>query len=232
VLELLRAQRREVRRVVIADAQDPATILDEIEELARRRRVRVQIVSLARLDREARTEGHQGVMALAERIRSVGLDELIGAPSAFLLVCDGVTDPRNLGAILRSADGAGVTGVVLPRHRSARLSPAVTKTAAGAIEYLAFADVGGIPAAIERLNGAGVLTVGLDAASRTSLFDLDYAAVPVALVVGGEQSGLTPLSRKRCGALVSIPQLGHVSSLNAGVAASVAAYEVARQRRA
>jgi 23S rRNA (guanosine2251-2'-O)-methyltransferase len=231
VLELLRAKRRGVRKVYIADAQDPSSTLDAIEEEARRARVPVQIISAARLDREARTEGHQGVIAQAERLRSVPLEELLEVDRAFLLVCDGVTDPRNLGAILRSADGAGVTGVVLPKHRSARITPAVTKTAAGAVEYLSFAEVGGIPTAIERLNKAGVLTVGLAGESRHSLYDLDLGSTPVALIIGGEQNGLGTLTRKRCAAVVSIPQIGSISSLNAGVAASVAAFEVARQRR-
>jgi 23S rRNA (guanosine2251-2'-O)-methyltransferase len=230
VLELLRAQRRSVRKILIADAQDPAEILDEIEDLARRRRVPVQLVSHARLDREARTEGHQGVVAFADRLSAVSLESLLEAERPFLLVCDGVTDPRNLGAILRSADGAGVSGVVLPRHRSARITPAVTKTAAGAVEYLAFAEVGGVPTAIDRLNKAGVLTVGLAGESTRSLYDLDLASTPVALVVGGEQDGLGQLTRKRCAAVVRIPQLGAIGSLNASVAASVAAFEVARQR--
>jgi 23S rRNA (guanosine2251-2'-O)-methyltransferase len=230
VLELLRAKRRPVNRVLIADAQDPSEILDAIEVEARRNRVSVQVVSMARLDREARTEGHQGVVAFAERLRSVDLDELAEEESAFLIVCDSVTDPRNLGAILRSADGAGVTGIVLPRHRSARITPAVTKTAAGAVEYLTFAEVGGVPTAIDRLNRAGFLTVGLDGEASNSLYDLDFATGPVALVIGGEQNGLAQLTRKRCGALAAIPQLGRIPSLNAGVAASVAAFEVARQR--
>jgi len=109
-----------------------------------------------------------------------------------------VTDPRNLGAMLRSADGAGVTGVVVPRHRSARISPTVTKTAAGAIEYLTFSDVGGVPSAIDQMNKAGVLTVGLAGESKDSLYDLDLGSVPVALIVGGEEKGLATLTRKRC----------------------------------
>lgn len=230
VLELLRARRRTVERVFIADAQDASKILDDIEFEAQRQRVPVQLISMNRLDREARTEGHQGVVAFASRIKSVGLDSLLQIDRPFLLVCDGVTDPRNLGAMLRSADGAGVTGVVVPRHRSARISPTVTKTAAGAVEYLTFADVGGIPAALEQLNKAGVLTVGLAGESRDSLYDLDLGSGPVALVVGGEEKGMAPLTRKRCAAVVSIPQLGKISSLNAGVAVSVAAFEVARQR--
>lgn len=231
VLELLRARRRAVQRILIADQQDPSEVLDEIEREAQRQRVPVSVVAMARLDREARTEGHQGVVAYAGRLPTTGLETLIN-DRAFLLVCDGVTDPRNLGAMLRSADGAGVTGVVLPRHRSARISPTVTKTAAGAIEYLDFCDVGGIPAALDQLNKAGVLTVGLAGESSTSLYDLDLGSTPVALVVGGEEKGLGSLARKRCAVVASIPQLGKISSLNAGVAYSIAAFEVARQRRA
>ena len=230
VLELLKARRRAIQKIYVADQQDPSDILDAIELEAQRQRVPVQVISMARLDREARTEGHQGVMAIAARLETVGLESLLQNKRPFLLVCDGVTDPRNLGAMLRSADGAGVTGVVVPRHRSARISPTVTKTAAGAIEYLTFSDVGGIPAAIEQLNKAGVLTVGLAGESSESLYDLDLGSAPVALIVGGEEKGLSALARKRCAAVVSIPQLGRISSLNAGVAVSVAAFEVARQR--
>jgi 23S rRNA (guanosine2251-2'-O)-methyltransferase len=185
---------------------------------------------MSRLDREARTEGHQGVMAIASRLETVGLEDLLEQTRPFLLVCDGVTDPRNLGAMLRSADGAGVSGVIVPRHRSARISPTVTKTAAGAIEYLTFCDVGGVPSAIDQLNKQGILTVGLAGESKDSLYDLDLGSVPVALVVGSEEKGLAALTRKRCAAVVSIPQLGKISSLNAGVAVSIAAFEVARQR--
>ncbi len=231
VLELLRARRRPVKRVFVAEAQDTSSVLDAIELEAQRQRVPVKMVSMTRLEREAKTEGHQGVVALAKALDTVGLEVLLSVKHPFLLVCDGVTDPRNLGAMLRSADGAGVTGVVLPRHRSARISPTVDKTAAGAIEYLNFCDVGGIPTAIDQLNRAGVLTVGLAAESTDSIYDVDLGGVPVALVVGGEEKGLAALTRKRCATVVSIPQLGRINSLNAGAAVSVAAYEVARQRR-
>ncbi len=230
VYELLRARRRRVDRVLVADAQDPSDLLDAIEREAQGQRIPVQVVSMARLDREARTEGHQGVMAHAARLPTVSLDAILRVEHAFLLVCDGVTDPRNLGAMLRSADGAGVTGVIVPRHRSARVTPTVTKTAAGAIEYLTFCDVGGVPAALDQLNRAGVFTVGLAGESAESIYDLDLATAPVALVVGGEEKGLASLTRKRCAKVVAIPQFGRLSSLNAGVAVSVAAFEVARQR--
>jgi len=230
VLELLKARRRTIQKIYVADQQDSSEILDEIEREAQRQRVPIQIIAMARLDREARTEGHQGVVAFCSRLDSVSLDVLLEHKHPFLLVCDGVTDPRNLGAMLRSADGAGVTGVVVPRHRAARISPSVTKTAAGAIEYLTFSDVGGIPAAIDQMNKAGVLTVGLAGESKDSIYDLDLGSIPVAIVVGGEEKGLAALTRKRCQAVVSIPQLGKISSLNASVALSIAAFEVARQR--
>ncbi len=232
VLELLRAKRRPVRKIFMAETLDPSPILDQIEELAKSQRVPVQYVSMARLDREARTETHQGIFAEAAKIKPVSLEDLLDVPNPFLLVGDGVTDPRNLGAILRSAEGAGVTGVVLPRHRTARLSPSVTKTAAGAIEYLPFAQVGGIPTAIDQLNKRGVLTVGLAGEGDTHFYDIDFSLQPVALVIGSEESGLAQLTRKRCQYVARLPQLGRISSLNASVAASVAAYEVARQRGA
>ncbi len=221
-----------MRKIFIAEAQDASDVLDAIEFEAQRQRIPVSLISMTRLDREAKTEGHQGVMAIAQDLDTVSLDDLLKVAKPFLLVCDGVTDPRNLGAMLRSADGAGVTGVILPRHRSARISPSVTKTAAGAIEYLTFCDVGGIPTAIDQLNRAGVLTVGLAGESKDSLYELDLGSGPVAIVVGGEEKGLSALTRKRCATVVSIPQVGRINSLNAGVAVSVAAFEVARQRRA
>ncbi len=231
VLELLLAKRRAVQQILIAEGQDASEVLDAIEFEAQRQRIPVHLIAKARLDREAKTEGHQGVMAFAAPLSTVSLEDLLSVKRPFLLVCDGVTDPRNLGAMLRSADGAGVSGVIVPRHRSARISPTVTKTAAGAIEYLTFCDVGGIPTTIDQLNRAGVLTVGLAEDAKSSLYGVDLASSPVALVVGGEEKGLSSLTRKRCATVVSIPQLGRISSLNAGVAVSVAAFEVARQRR-
>jgi 23S rRNA (guanosine2251-2'-O)-methyltransferase len=231
VLELLRAKKRRISKIYVAEFQDAAKILDDIEMEAQRQRIPVQLISMTRLDKEARTEGHQGVVAFAEPVATVALSDLLEKPKPFLLVCDGVTDPRNLGAMLRSCEGAGVSGVVLPRHRSARLSPTVAKTAAGALEYLTFCDVGGIPTAIDQMSRAGVLTVGLAGESSTTLYDLDLGSQPVAIVVGSEEKGLAALTRKRCSVLASIPQLGKIESLNAGVAVSIAAYEVARQRR-
>jgi 23S rRNA (guanosine2251-2'-O)-methyltransferase len=236
VLELLAANRRNVRRVLMAEDQDPSPQLDRIEELAAQRRVPVETVPRARLDTQARTDAPQGVVALARPLDPVPLQDLCrpakhGTPP-FLLVAAGITDPRNLGALLRSAECAGVGGVVLPRHRSARLSATVTKTAAGAIEHLSFAVVGGIPAALQELRDLGVWSIGLAGEADQSLYDLPLGDGPIALVVGSEEKGLAPLVRRRCDALAAIPQHGALPSLNVGVAGAVACFEVARQRAA
>ncbi len=152
------------------------------------------------------------------------------AEGAFLVLLEGVTDPQNLGAILRSAECAGVTGVAVPRHRSVHVTPAVTKAAAGAIEHLQMALVAGMPSALQELGRLGVMTVGLDERGTASLYDLDLASRPVALVLGSEGSGLSPLSRRRCDVLCKIPVGGEIPSLNVSAAAAVACFEVARQR--
>lgn len=235
VRELL-AGRRAVHDLWIAEGLDPSPQLDDIERLARRRRVRVHLVSKRRLDAASRTEAPQGVLAHAAPIRDADLDDLCrpgrgGAP--FLVVLDGVTDPHNVGSLLRSAECAGVTGVVLPRHRAVHVTPTVAKVAAGAVEHLSIALVSGIPSALSRLDAAGVFTVGLDSAADASLYDLgSEVAGPVALVVGAEGSGLGELTRRRCRRLAAIPQRGELSSLNVAVAAAVACFELARRRTA
>jgi 23S rRNA (guanosine2251-2'-O)-methyltransferase len=218
----------------MADGMDAAAILDDIEKLAATRRVRIEYVSRRRIDSEARTDAAQGVVALARPIEETPLESLC-EPSRrgrlpFLLVLDGITDPHNLGAVLRSAECAGVTGVVLPRHRSAHLSPTVAKVAAGAIEYLPMALVAGIPAALQKLSASGVWTVGLVGESKQTLYGLALGDQPVALVLGSESAGLAALTRKRCDALASIPQHGNLASLNVSTAGAIACFDVARQR--
>ena len=220
--------------MLMAEGMDAATILDDIEALATKRRVRVEYVSRKRIDAVARTEGAQGVVALAKPVEETTLEKLC-EPSRrgrvpFLLVLDGITDPHNLGNLLRSAECAGVTGVVLPRHRSAHLSPTVAKVAAGAIEYLPMALVPGVPTTVQRMSTMGVWTIGLDGDAPRSLYELPLAEEAVALVLGSEGTGLAPLTRKRCDALASIPQHGALSSLNVATAGAIACFEVARRR--
>ena len=193
----------------------------------------IREISRGKFDSMARTEGAQGVLAMAAPLSPVDLDDLVvpisGTPP-FLLLLDGVTDPGNLGAVLRSAEGAGVTGVVLPRHRAAHVTPTVTKAAAGAVEHLRMALVAGLPAAMTALRDHGVWIVGLDAGGDTSIHDLTVAAEPVALVLGAEGSGLSRLVRERCDTVASIPLQGTLASLNVAAAAAVACFEIARRR--
>jgi len=236
VRELLSAGRRPVTTLLMAEGMDAAEILDDIEALAAKRRIKVDYVSRKRIDAAARTDGSQGVVALAKPIRDTPLEDLCQPTTRgrlpFLLVLDGITDPHNLGAVLRSAECAGVTGIVLPRHRSAHLSPTVAKVAAGAIEYLPMALVAGIPTALQQLGDLGVVTVGLVGEAPTSLYQLPLGAQPVALVLGSEGSGLAALTRRRCGELAAIPQHGTLSSLNVATAGAIACFDVARQRTA
>jgi predicted rRNA methylase len=153
-----------------------------------------------------------------------------GTDRAFLIVLEGVTDPQNLGAILRTAECAGATGVAVPRHRSVHVTPAVTKAAAGAIEHLPMALVAGVPSALQDLERLGVMTVGLDERGTSSLFDVSLGDRPVALVLGSEGTGLSSLARRRCDVLCRIPLAGEIPSLNVSAAAAVACFEVARQR--
>ncbi len=152
--------------------------------------------------------------------------DYVGAP--IILVLDGITDPQNLGAILRSAACSGVKGVVLPAQRSAKLTPAVTKVAAGGIEYISFVEVGGIPAALMELASKGVEIIGLDSSGDTSIFELPAQDGLRALVVGSEGSGLSRLTKIRCDLLASIPHGGGPESLNVSVATGIALFELCK----
>ena len=235
VRELLLADRRQTREIWMAADLDRAPVLDDIRELAAEGRVVVKEVGRNKLEAAARTDAPQGVIAFARPLPTVALEDLLkpglGGSKPFLLLSDGITDPGNLGALLRSAECAGVTGVVLPQHRAVHITPTVTKAAAGSIEHLPMALVGGMPAAIQRLQERGVWVVGLDERADTALWDLDPGDAPVALVLGAEGAGLSRLVRERCDQLVSIPMRGRVSSLNVGTAGALACFEVARRRR-
>lgn len=234
VRELLIAGTRKVREVWVSTELEHSDVISDILELADDQRVPVQRVSRSKLEAEARSEAPQGILAKAAPLSEASFDELIrrrpGRPP-FLVAVDGVTDPGNLGALLRSAEGAGVGGVVLPRHRAVHVTPTVAKAAAGAIEHVPMAIVGGLPAAIETMRKAGIWVVGLDDAADRTLFELgDLAREAICLVLGAEGAGLSRLVRERCDMLVSIPMRGRLSSLNVSVSAALACYEVTRQR--
>jgi 23S rRNA (guanosine2251-2'-O)-methyltransferase len=227
--------RRAVRELLVAGKRRVNDIwlsgdAGELEELAEEARVRVRRVPVDQLERRARTDAPQGVIASAAPIVPADVDALLEDPVAFLVALDGVTDPQNLGAVIRSAETAGATGMVLPRHRAVGLTPAVTKAAAGALEHLPIAFVSGIPGVLERAARAHVWSVGLDAHGDTSVFDLPVADQPLVVVLGAEGRGLSRLARARCEVIASIPMHGHIESLNVSAAAAIACSEVARQR--
>jgi 23S rRNA (guanosine2251-2'-O)-methyltransferase len=235
VRELFLAGRRKVRELWIATELDDSEVVADIRELAAAARCPVTEVSRKRLDMAARSEAPQGVLAIADPLDEVELEVLlrrkVGSPP-FLLALDGVTDPGNLGALLRTADGAGVTGVVLPKHRAVHITPTVAKAAAGAIEHLPMAVVGGLPTAITQARDKGIWVVGLDDDADRTLFDIgDLGAEGVMIVLGAEGTGLSRLVRERCDLIVSIPMAGHLSSLNVAAAGALACYEIARARR-
>jgi 23S rRNA (guanosine2251-2'-O)-methyltransferase len=230
VAELLAARRRPVIDVWMAQELSAAPILQRIEALAAEARVPVRRVSRSRLEAEATTEAPQGVLAHARPLPEADLDELCAMPRPFLLAVDGVTDPHNLGALLRSAEGAGVTGAVLARHRAVHVTPTVAKAAAGAVERVPVAVVPGLPAALARAKELGCWVVGLAEDGDQSLFDLTVATEPIVLVLGSEGTGLSRLARARCDVVVSIPMNGRLPSLNVSAAGALALFEVARRR--
>ena len=234
VRELLRAGRRRVRQLHVADGSDPAGPVGEILDLAEAAGVAVRWLPRDRIDAMAATDAPQGVIAAAEPLPERTLDQLIAGPAdgpaPFLVVLDGVTDPHNLGAVMRSALCAGATGLVVGRHRSASLTPAAVKAAAGAVEYLPVAAVAGVAAALSELTAAGVWTVGLDAGADADIWTMAVASEPVALVLGAEGRGLSPLVRRRCDLVTGIPMSGPLDSLNVSAAAALACFEVARRR--
>jgi len=237
VRELLLAGTRRVREIYVAEEQEDTEVLQDIVDLAIDLKVPVREVTRTRLLSFARTESPQGVLARAAELPEYELNDLAHARTAsgappFLLAVDGVTDPGNLGALLRSAECAGVSGIVLPKHRAVHITPTVTKAAAGAVEYLPMALVGGLPNAINELKAAGVWVIGLDMGGDTNLFDLEVADQAVCLVMGAEGKGLSRLVRERCDAVASIPLLGELSSLNVSAAGALACFEVTRRRLA
>lgn len=235
VRELLLAGRRRVREIWLASDLDANDTIDVIVEIARHERVPVQYVARKRLEMAARSEAPQGIIAFADPLPEADFGALLRRPGGrrpFLVAVDGVTDPGNLGALLRSCDGAGVQGVVLPRHRAVHVTPTVAKAAAGAVEHVPIAVVGGLPTALSQMKEAGIWVVGLDDAADREVFDLDELAVDgICLVMGAEGAGLSRLVRERCDLIVSIPMLGRLSSLNVSAAAAVATFEIARARR-
>lgn len=228
MLEALRAGRVKELRV----GNRSGDRLRELVALASDTGVAVRQVPPDVLDRQARGGVHQGVVADVEERAALSVGELVSGAreTPLIVVLDGIEDPHNLGAILRTADAAGVDGVVIQTRRSAALSGAAAKASAGAVAHVRIAEVVNIARAIEELKAAGVWTVGLAGDGTTQYDAVDYTA-PTALVLGAEGTGLRRLVRERCDFVASIPMQGNVGSLNVSVAAGIALFEAVRQRR-
>jgi 23S rRNA (guanosine2251-2'-O)-methyltransferase len=222
VLEALHSRRREVFEVL--DAAGSA----EAAEAANASGVPVKKVPRARLEDLARGAAHQGVAAIVGPYPYSGLGEILAAKDPLVLVLDGVTDPRNLGAVLRAADGAGASGVVIPKDRAVGVTAAAVKASAGASEHVSVARETNLRRAIEGVKEAGVWVYAAEVGG-TTYTGLDLSG-PVAFVLGSEGRGVRRLVREGCDGAVSIPMLGAVESLNVSVAAAVLLYEARRQR--
>jgi 23S rRNA (guanosine2251-2'-O)-methyltransferase len=228
VLEALRGGR--VRRVRVGPRADRR--VEEALALAREKGVGVERVDAAAIERAARGGVHQGIIAELEAVRDYSVRDLVegAAPAApLLVVLDGIEDPHNVGAILRTVDAAGGHGVVRQARHAAPLDGVVAKASAGAVAHVRIATEVNIARAVEELKALGVWTVGLAGDAAESCHAVDFT-LPTALVLGAEGSGLRRLVRERCDRLVSIPMYGAVESLNVSVAAGVVLFEAARQR--
>ncbi len=232
VLEALRG-RRAAYELLVAEGLRPGEVLDEILALARRRRVPVTNLPRKELERLAVSDNHQGVVLRVEPYRYAtfkqvykGLEE---KSEPLVVLLDGVTDPRNLGSIARTCEAVGVDALLLPRSRSAPVTPAVFHSSAGAVENLVVATVPNLVSVMRELKKLGMWVVGADARAEESCFRTDLTG-PLALVVGSEGEGMHRLVRENCDVLVRIPMYGKVASLNVSVATAVILYEVMRQR--
>jgi 23S rRNA (guanosine2251-2'-O)-methyltransferase len=235
VLEAIRAGRV-IKRLMISNERGTRTgPVNELLAEAQERRIFVRYVDKLEVQRLSPIENHQGVVAIVEGKAGVDLDELLlhldaVSEPALVLVVDSLQDPQNFGVLLRSAEGAGVAGVVIPRHRAVGLTPAVAKTSAGASEHLMIADVANLRQAIDALKEKGVWVIGADESGDMLYDEVDYRG-PSAIVIGGEGEGIRRLVLEGCDQVVRIPMSGHVASLNAAAAGTVILYEALRQRR-
>ena len=234
VLEAFRAGRG-IEKLIVSEGRGGREVT-EIINLARGKNLKISYEPRESLSRVSRTENHQGVVAIVAAGRYSTLEEILkkakgSGETPFILILDGIQDPQNLGAIIRSAVCAGVHGIVIPKDRAVGLTSTVEKASAGALSYMPVAKATNIVQAIEELKEEGFWITGTDGKATADVYSADFKG-PVALVIGSEGEGIRPLVAKKCDMLVSIPIRGKVSSLNASAAAAVVMYEAVRQRGA
>ncbi|HLQ79390.1 MAG TPA: 23S rRNA (guanosine(2251)-2'-O)-methyltransferase RlmB [Terriglobia bacterium] len=228
VYEALKAGNPPIERIHVGrETRSPK--LQDVLELARQRSVPVRREDRTVLERMAPDTSHQGIIAICGEFRYQPIDVLFAKPNPCVVVLDGVEDPHNLGAVIRTAEASHASGIVVPERHAAPLSATVAKASAGALAHVPVVRVGNLVSFLEQSKKKGVWVVGVDASGEKLWTDFDYT-VPVALVFGGEHRGLRRLVREHCDAVVRLPMLGKVESLNVSVTAGVVLYEVIRQR--
>src|SRR6266516_204822 len=233
VLETLHSERQ-VKRILLAEGLRDASALKAIVQEAEQRHIPIDIVSRSRLDQLSHGAVHQGCVAQVAERSYATTDELLAYAQGrneapFLLLLDAIQDVNNLGSLLRTAEAAGVHGVILPEHRAAEVNATVVKTSAGATEHLRIAQETNLTRTIDYLKKQNVWVIGLAGDAKTEYYNANLTGA-LALVVGNEGKGISRLVREHCDLLIKLPMRGHVNSLNAAVAGSIALYEALRQR--
>lgn len=228
VREAVRVHGEALERVVVEQGGSPK--IQAVGRFAEGRGIRVETAPRAELDRRTGGGRHQGVLAVAPDLKIRGVDQLAVEPTSIVVALDGIMDPQNFGAIVRSAVALGATGIIWPEHSSAPLSPAMFRASAGAIEHATLCRVSSLPEALRSLADRGVTVIALDAQGPTTLGAIDLRG-PVAIVIGAEDKGARKPVLRACQHIARLPMAGPIGSLNASVAGALALYEVLRQRQ-
>ena len=232
VLELLESGK-DINKLYIADGEKHGSI-HKIIALAKERKVVINKVDKYKLDRMSQTENHQGVIAIVPPYEYCDVDDILEQAKsknekAFILILDGIEDPHNLGSIIRTAETAGVHGIIIPKRRAAAVNSTVSKVSAGAVEHMKIARVNNINETIKYLKENDIWVCGTDMNTDTYYYEQDYK-MPIAIVIGSEGFGMSRLVKENCDFLVKIPMKGKITSLNASVSAGIVMYEVVKQR--
>lgn len=232
VMEALRSGRT-IDKILVQSGDKQGSII-KILKMAKDARIAVSYTEKAKLDKLSATKAHQGIIAYVAAKEYVELKDIIKIArdkneNPFVIICDEITDPHNLGSIIRTANAAGAHGVVISKHNAVGLNATVTKTSAGAVEFTPVAKVSSIANAIESLKKENVWVVGADMDGNETIYEHDFSG-GVAIVIGNEGKGISHLVKERCDFIVNIPMLGQISSLNASVAGALMIYEVVRYR--
>lgn len=232
IIEALRSGR-EIDKILVARGDRNGSIVKIISD-AKKKGIVIQEVDRAKLDSMSQTKNHQGVVAYVATAEYVTVDDILDlakekGEAPFIVIADEITDPHNLGSVLRTANAAGVHGIIIPKRRSAGLNSVVAKTSAGAVEFTPVAKVSNIAATIDKLKKENVWIVGADMDGDRTIYTHDFSG-GVAIVVGSEGNGISRIVKEKCDFLVRIPLLGEITSLNASVAGALMMYEVVRNR--